>query len=543
MSFARAVTTVAGLTMVSRVLGFVREMLVAGLLGATPIADAFFMALTLPNVFRRLFAEGAFSAAFVPLFTKTMKNDGKPAAAQFAEEAQAIMLLILVPLTAVLWLVMPYVMLVLAPGFERGSERYDLAVTFCRITFPYLVFISITTLQGGVLNALDRYGPFAFAYTLFNICLIGGLLLTPLFPTAGHAAAWGEFASGIIQVLWMIGSCRRAGIFLKPRWPRVTPAIKRLFALMAPTAVGAGASQINIYIDGIVASLLPTGAIAHLNYAARLYQLPLGVIGVAVGTALLPALARHVASNDREGAKRLESRAFEAAMLLALPAAVALFVARQPFMIGLFVYPHGAFHIADAIASGEALAAYAAGIPAYVLAKVLSTAYFAREDTRTPLKFSLIAITLNTALVLALVLVFHMGIVGIAAATGITAWLNVGLLALGLHRRGLLGFDVRLRQVFPRILLANLAMAAVLWAIQVPFESWWSESGLVHRIVSLSVLIGGGMGVYGLTIVLTKVAKPGDIAGMLRRERSSALTAPKGKTDNPIPPETLSSST
>jgi putative peptidoglycan lipid II flippase len=543
MSFARAVRTVAGLTMVSRVLGFVREMLVAGLLGATPIADAFFMALTLPNVFRRLFAEGAFSAAFVPLFSKTMQGEGKPAAARFAEEAQAIMLLILVPLTAVLWLLMPYVMLILAPGFARGTERYDLAVTFCRITFPYLVFISITTLQGGVLNALDRYGPFAFAYTLFNICLIGGLLLTPFFPTAGHAAAWGEFVSGIIQVLWMMGSCRRAGIFLKLRWPRVTPAIKRLFALMAPTAVGAGASQINIYIDGVIASLLPAGAIAHLNYAARLYQLPLGVIGVAVGTALLPALARHVASNDRDGAKRLESRAFEAAMLLALPAAVALFVARQPFMIGLFVYPHGAFHIADAIACGGALAAYAAGIPAYVLAKVLSTAYFAREDTRTPLKFSLIAIALNTALVLGLVLVFHMGIVGIAAATGVTAWLNVGLLALGLYRRGLLGFDARLKHVLPRILLANVAMAATLWAIQIPLESWWSESGLIRRIVSLSALIGGGLAVYGGVIVLSGAAKLSDVTGLLKRERGSALTKGEAKTDNPLPPETFPSIT
>ncbi len=542
MSFARAVSTVAGLTMVSRVLGFVREMLVAGLLGASPVADAFFVALTLPNVFRRLFAEGAFSAAFVPLFTKAVQANGKQEAARFAEEAQAVMLLILVPLTAVLWLAMPYVMLVLAPGFERGTQRYDLAVTFCRITFPYLIFISITTLQGGVLNALDRYGPFAFAYTLFNICLIGGLLLTPLFPTAGHAAAWGEFVSGIIQVLWMMGSCRRAGILLKLRRPRLTPAIKRLFILMGPTAVGAGASQINIYVDGVIASLLPQGSISHLNYAARLYQLPLGVIGVAVGTALLPALARHVRSDDRAGAKRLESRAVEAAMLLSLPAAVALFVARDPFMIGLFVYPHGAFHVVDAIASGGALAAYAAGIPAYVLAKVFSTAYFAREDTRTPLKFSLIAITLNTLLVLTLVLVFGMGIVGIAAATGVSAWLNVGLLAWGLHRRGLLGFDERLKRVLPRILLASLLMAAALGAIAMPFGHWWSEMGLVRRIVALSLLVGGGLAVYGGAILLSGAAKVSDVTGLLKRERNSGLTGDKAAADNPVPPETHSSS-
>ena len=519
MSFARAVSTVAGLTMVSRILGFIREMLVAGMLGATPVADAFFVALTLPNVFRRLFAEGAFSVTFVPLFAKQAHADGRRAAARFAEDAQAMMLAILIPLTIVLWLAMPVVVRLLAPGFDPGTRRYDLTVTFCRITFPYLVFISITTLQGGVLNALDRYGPFAFAYTLFNICLIGGLLLTPFFPTAGHAAAWGEFAAGIIQVVWMMGSCRRAGILLKLRWPRLTPAIKRLFILMGPAAIGAGAVQVNIYIDGIVASLLPVGSISNLNYAARLYQLPLGVIGIAVGTALLPALARHVKSGDLPSAKALESRAIEAALLLSVPAAVALLVSRNEFMTGLFVYPHGAFKAANALAAAGALAAYAAGIPAYVLAKVLSTAYFAREDTSTPLKFSLITIALNTALVLILVLVLHMGITGIAAATGVTAWLNVGLLGMGLHRRGLLGFDSRLKRTLPRILLANALMGLALIMIQTPLAGWWFDEGLVRRAVALAALVLGGLAVYGLAVMATGVAGPGDLRALFRRPR------------------------
>jgi putative peptidoglycan lipid II flippase len=540
MNFGRAVTTVAGLTMVSRVLGFIREMLVAAMLGAGPVAEAFFVSLMLPNVLRRLFAEGAFSVTFVPLFAKAAHSEGKQAAARFAEDAQAVMLTILVPLTIVLWLAMPWIVRLLAPGFAPGTERYDLSVTFCRITFPYLIFISITTLQGGVLNALDHYGPFAFAYTLFNICLIAGLLLTPLFPTAGHAAAWGEFASGIVQIIWMMGACRRAGILLKLRRPRLTPAIRRLFVLMGPAAIGAGAVQINIYIDLIVASLLPAGSIAYLNYAQRLYQLPLGVIGIAVGTAMLPALARYVRSDDRDSAKSLEARAIEAALLLSLPAAVALFVARRPFMEGLFVYPHRAFHIADAIASAGVLAAYAAGIPAYVLAKVLSTAYFAREDTRTPLKFSLIAIVINTSLVLTLVLVFHAGVIGIAAATGVTAWLNVGLLALGLHRRGLLGFDSRLKRTLPRILLANLLMGVALAAIQVPLAGWWSEEGVVRRIAALTALVLGGLFVYGAAIVMSGVARPTDLKAMFRRERG--LTAPASKADNPSPSETFSSS-
>ena len=453
MSFARAVRTVAGLTMVSRVLGFIRDVLTADMLGAGPMADAFFVAFKLPNFFRRLFAEGAFSVTFVPLFAKAAHAEGQDAAARFAEEAQAALLAILIPLTIALLLLMPAVMLILAPGFEAGSERYDLAVKLCRITFPYLTLISITALQGGVLNALDRYGPFATAPVLFNLCLIGGLLLTPLFPNAAYALSWGEFAAGIVQVIWMTGSCRRAGILLKLRRPRLTPEIRRLFTLMGPAAIGAGAVQINIFIDTMIGSLLPKGSISHLYYAERLYQLPLGVIGVAVGTALLPSLARHVRADDKPGARRLEARAIEASLLLSLPAAIALIVAGAPIMTALFA--RGAFTPADALQTAGALAGYSAGIPAYVLAKTLSTGYYAREDTKTPLKFSLITVALNTIFALTFVLVFHLGIVGIAGATGITAWVNVGMLAWGLRQRGLLGFDPRLRHVMPRIAAAT----------------------------------------------------------------------------------------
>jgi putative peptidoglycan lipid II flippase len=540
MSFARAVRTVAGLTMVSRVLGFIRDVLTADLLGAGPMADAFFVAFKLPNFFRRLFAEGAFSVTFVPLFAKTAHAEGQAAAARFAEEAQAALLAILIPLTVLLLLFMPAVMLVLAPGFENGSSRYDLAVKLCRITFPYLTLVSITALQGGVLNALDRYGPFATAPILFNLCLIGGLLLTPLFPNAAYALSWGEFAAGVVQVVWMMGSCRRAGILLKLRRPRLTPQIRRLFTLMGPAAVGAGAVQINIFIDTMIGSLLPAGSISDLYYAERLYQLPLGVIGVAVGTALLPSLARHVRADDREGARRLEARAIEASLLLSLPAAIALMVAGAPIMTALFARGH--FSAADALEIAGALAGYSAGIPAYVLAKTLSTGYYAREDTKTPLRFSLITVALNTIFALTFVLVFHLGIVGISAATGITAWMNVAMLAMGLRSRGLLGFDPRLARVLPRIVLATAMMAATLYVIQIPFAGWWSAD-IARRGMGLALLVGGGLAVYGAVIVLSGAARISDVTGLLRRERASALTSPEGRTDNPIPPETLSSST
>jgi putative peptidoglycan lipid II flippase len=540
MSFARAVRTVAGLTMVSRVLGFIRDLLTADMLGAGPMADAFFVAFKLPNFFRRLFAEGAFSVTFVPLFAKTAHADGQAAAARFAEESQAVLLAILIPLTIALLLFMPAVMLVLAPGFEAGSDRYDLAVKLCRITFPYLTLISITALQGGVLNAMDRYGPFATAPILFNLCLIGGLLLTPLFPNAAYALSWGEFAAGVVQVIWMMGSCRRAGIWLKLRWPKLTPDVKRLLTLTGPAAIGAGAVQINVFIDTMIGSLLPKGSISHLYYAERLYQLPLGVIGVAVGTALLPSLARHVRADDQPGAKRLEARAIEASLLLSLPAAVALIVAGGPIMTALFA--RGAFSPLDATLTAGALAGYSAGIPAYVLAKTLSAAYYAREDTKTPLKFSLITVALNTIFALSFVLIFHLGIVGISAATGITAWINVAMLAWGLRTRGLLGFDERLKHVLPRIIGATVLMAAVLFAIQLPLGSWWAAD-LVRRGVGLVLLVGGGLAVYGGVIVLSGAAKLGDITGLLKRERASALTKGEGKTDNPLPPETLTSIT
>jgi putative peptidoglycan lipid II flippase len=518
MSFARAVRTVAGLTMVSRVLGFIRDLLTAGILGAGPMADAFFVAFKLPNFFRRLFAEGAFSVTFVPLFAKTAHAAGQQAAARFAEEAQAAMLSILIPLTVALLLFMPAVMLVLAPGFVQGSPRYALAVELCRITFPYLILISITALQGGVLNALDRYGPYATAPILFNLCLIGGLLLTPFFPTAAHALSWGEFAAGFVQVIWMMGSCRRAGILLKLRRPRLTPAVKRLFTLMGPAAIGAGAVQINIFIDTVIGSLLPTGSISHLYYAERLYQLPLGVIGVAVGTALLPSLARHVRADDRDAARTLECRAIEASLLLSLPAAIALMVAGQPIMIGLFA--RGAFSVENAVQTAGALAAYSAGIPAYVLAKTLSTAYFAREDTKTPLKFSLITVGLNTIFALFFVLVLGFGIVGISTATGITAWINVAMLAWGLRRRGLFEPDRRLLRVLPRIALATAVMAAALFAIQLPLAGWWAGETL-RRIAGLALLVGGGLATYAAIIVLTRVAGPADIKALFRRERQA----------------------
>jgi putative peptidoglycan lipid II flippase len=511
MSFVRAVATVGGLTLLSRVLGFVRDLLMAWILGVGPVSDALTIALRVPNLFRRLFAEGAFSLAFVPIFAGTLAQEGKQAAARFAEEAQAALLAMLVPLTVLAILFMPAVMQLVAWGIQTDDPRWALAVELTRITFPYLALISVAALQGGVLNALDRYGPFAFAPVLFNICLIAGLLLTPFFPTAGHAMAWGEFAAGVVQVAWMVGSCRRAGVPLKLRLPRWTPRVKRLFAVMTPAAVGTGAEQINAYIDISLGTLLEQGAMTWLYYAQRLYQLPLGVIGVAISTALLPQLARAAKQGDETRAHELQARALEIGLLLAVPAAAALLVIAIPIMTTLFA--RGAFTDADGIQTARALIAYAAGIPAYVMAKSLSTGFFARGDTRTPVRFSVATVLLNTALALAMLR--PLGHVGIAAATGISAWCNVAMLAAALSRRGHLVVDARLVRAAPRIVLAAVAMAVVLWALgQVPAIT------ALPRIPHLALLIASGLATYGVAILVLGAARMGDLRTLLRRPRS-----------------------
>ncbi|HYE00161.1 MAG TPA: murein biosynthesis integral membrane protein MurJ [Alphaproteobacteria bacterium] len=521
MSLARAIFTVGGLTMVSRVLGFLRDIAAANMLGAGPVADAFYIAFRLPNLFRRLFAEGAFSVAFVPVYAGLLETEGKARADAFAREAQAMLLAMLLPLSAAAMAFMPLVVLAVAPGVAAKPEVYGLAVELSIITFPYLVLISLTALQGAVLNALHRYAPFAAAPILFNLCLLAGLAAAPLFPSAGHALAWGEAGAGVVQVLWMWRACRQSGVRLRIVRPRLSPEVRRLLALMGPAAIGAGAMQISVVIDQQIASLLPTGAISHLYYAERLYQLPLGVIGIAVGTALLPILARQVRAGEVEAARDSQCRGIEFALLLSLPAAVALGVAGLPMMNALFA--HGKLTPADAAASAAALAGYAIGIPAYVLGKVLSTAFFARENTRTPVKYGLVTVAFSAATGATLALVLDFGVLGIALATGAAAWFNVALMAWGLRRRGLLVADGRLKRALPRILLAALAMGLAVWGLTLPFDGWWNGA-IWQRLVAVAALVGGGGAVYFAAALGLGAVRPAELRGLLRRRRPPAAT-------------------
>src|SRR5665213_3489415 len=441
MALFRSVATVGSLTMVSRLFGFARDMLTAAILGAGPVADAFFVAQRLPNLFRRLFAEGAFSAAFVPLANRALVDGGEVALKDFAEQAYAVLFTALLAFVILGEIFMPLVMNLIAPGFAAEPGKFQLVVTLSRITFPYLLFISLVALQGGLLNTVDRFAAPAATPVLLNLFLIAALT-----------------AAGVAQFCWLMVSCAHAGIRLRLRRPRFTPQVLRTLKIMGPGVLGAGVTQLNLLISTALASTLPQGSVSYLYYADRLNQLPLGVVGIAVATAILPPLSRQVRGGDTTGAIATQNRGLELALLLTLPAATALAILALPILTVLF--ERGAFGPREAAATASALIAYAVGLPAFVLVKVLAPAFFARHDTATPVKVAIVALATN--LLLTLVLMRFLAHVGVAIALSAAGWLQAVMLLVLLARRGHFHFDARARANLPRIALATLGMAAVL---------------------------------------------------------------------------------
>ena len=499
--------------MISRVLGFVRDILIAAILGAGPVADAFFVAFKLPNFFRRLFAEGAFNAAFVPLFARHMSEGGKDAARRFAEEVLSVFVVALLLFVTAMQVAMPWLMYGFAPGFADDPLRFDLAVALAQITFPYLLFISLVSQLGGVLNALSRFAAAAATPIILNLCLIGALLsLSGFVETRGHALAWGVAAAGAAQFIWLMIACHRAEFGLRLLRPRLTPRVKRLLILVLPGAIGAGVVQINLLIDVVIASLLPRGSVSFLYYADRVNQLPLGVIGVAVGTALLPLLSRQLRAGEHDNATGSMNRAMEFALLLTVPAAAALMIIPDGIVAVLF--ERGAFGAVETAATASALAAYALGLPAYVLIKVLGPGFFAREDTVTPVKIAALCVVINLGLNLLLMgPLLH---VGIALATAISAWINAGLLLIVLRRRGHFKFDDRLRRALPRILLASAAMTAAV-GLATDALAGFAAIGAVTRTVALAAVIVIGLAGFAAAAVLFGAARLSDVKGMLDR--------------------------
>jgi len=527
MSFRRAFFTVGGLTMLSRLTGFMRDMLAANYMGAGMVADAFFIALRLPNLFRRLFAEGAFTISFVPMFTGELKQ-GHAQGKRFAEEALALLVSALIPFTLVMMLCMPWIMQVITPGFE--GEKMELAITLSIITFPYLLLISLSALLGSVLNGMGRFAPYAAAPVAFNLMQILALLFgLQYFETPAHALAWAVSASGAVQLLWLAFSARNANMSLALIRPRLDDKMRHFLKLIGPGALGAGVMQINIFIDMVLASLLPTGSVSYLSYADRLYQLPVGVIGIAIGTALLPMLSRTVHSGDSNKALAEQNRAIEFGLYLGVPAAVALALVSEPIMAVLF--ERGEFTAAISHATALALAAYAISIPAYMVNKVLTTAFYAREDTKTPFRISLLTVGINTLFSIVVIqTMLHTGYqesayIALALATALTAWLNMGLLGLTLHRRGHLQLDGKLYRTVGRILTCALGMAGLLLALSELLWGWFRSTQWLE-LVALGLLVGGGGLLYLLLGHLTGAQRLDEVLSKLKRKGGPPMATP-----------------
>ena len=430
------------------------------ILGAGAEADTLYIALKLPNALRRVFAEGAFAAAFVPLFATKIEQQGSMAARGFAGEALALLVVLLLPLVLLLWVLMPWVIAGLAPGFLKNPSQFADTVALARAALPFLPLISLSALLGGVLNGIGRFAAFAAAPILFNLVQISALCMAAagwIRPAPGMA--WGASLAGLLQLLAMLLVCHRVGILPMLKLPRLTPATRLLLLRLGPGTLGAGALQANVVVNAILASSLPAGAVSCLYYADRLNQLPLGLVGMAIGTALLPALARRLANGDGPGARATLNRAMEGALLLTLPAAAALVILAQPIINVLF--HRGAFDSAAVTLTAATLAAYALGLPAAVLCRLLATAHFARQDPWRPVIATLVGITANIALALALRPSF--GAAGIALATAAAAWLQGGILAAGLAACGLLRPDGRLWRRGAGMLISMLGMAGCWW--------------------------------------------------------------------------------
>ncbi len=508
----KSLATVSGLTMVSRVLGFVRQILIAGVIGAggNPVADAFWAAFRLPNMFRRLFAEGAFQAAFIPLFQGKLIGEDKAEARRFAEEVLAALVFVLTALTIAVELAAPLFVHLIASGFVDDPEKFDLTTLYLRIMFPYLACMSVVGLLSGVLNSLDRFMAYAGAPLLLNISQIAAILAfaNGEITVTGEALAWATMISGVLQLLLLVWGAHRQGYLLKWRLPKWTPGVSRLLRLGAPGFLSAGAVQINLIIGTNIASREP-GAVSWLMNADQLYQLPLAVIGIALGVVLLPMLSRRVKAGDDAGAAHALNRSLEMSLALTLPAAAAFIIMAAPICdalfrglasdaLGLFGRSGSAFTANDVTMTGAALAMFGAGLPAFVWHKVFSPAYFAREDTRTPMNYALVAIAINTALSLALFPI--LGFIAVAIATSFASWVQIALLGYTLQRRGHFRPDMRLLTRGPRILAATLGMAAFL-VVALDYRGAIADVLLGRDWVGVIAVAAVGMVVYGALLI------------------------------------------
>jgi putative peptidoglycan lipid II flippase len=513
MSLLRSSATVAIFTLLSRIFGFLRDVIIANIMGAGPLTDAFFVAFRVPNFLRRMFAEGAFTAAFLPMFAGMIKVEGKEYALRFAGSAMAILTAILLVITVIAMIWMPEFLRAITPGFADKPELFALTVTLTRITFPYLMFISLVSLLGGILNSYDRFAAVSFSPVLLNfgliLCLV--VLQPPFVATHAHALAIGVQVSGLMQLGWLIYANYRYGTLPKIAWPELTPDVKKMLKAFVPVALGAGVGQINQLMDTIFATSLDT-AVSYLYYADRVYELPLGVIGIAVATALLPMLSRHIRAGESVEANAAIEMALRFVSLIGLPAAVALVVIAKPIVAA--IYEHGAFDAADSSKVAPALIAFSYGLPAFLMVKVFVNCFFAATDTKTPVKIAILCVAIN--FVLNFVLIKEYEHVGLAASTSIAAWVNAVLLGYFLYQRHIFRPTPEFLSYVGKILVASAAMAVVLMGVNAEIGDWFTQ-GVIWKALGMCLLIGGGMVAYFGVIIGLKAVTLHEIKGWVKK--------------------------
>ena len=517
MSLIKKFASVGGATMASRVLGFVREAMIAAFLGAGPVADAFYAAFRFPNLFRRLFAEGAFNSAFVPLFAKELEAGGKGAAREFAEQILSVLILVLLILSALALVFMPMLVgTIIAPKFAQDPEKFELTVLLTRIMFPYLMAMSLVAMFSGILNAFRRYFLAALAPVVLNIVFVSTLAFSGFMGYSdqgiGKAMAWGVFASGLLQLTLLIYGIRKEGFPLSFRMPKVSPSVKRLLVLAIPTAIAGGITQINLLVGQIIASA-QAGGIAVMNYADRLMQLPLGIIGISIGVVLLPELTRALAAKNSEDAAHLQNRSLEFGLGLTIPAAVGLFMLKLPLVV--LLYERGAFDRETAELTANVLAGFAIGLPSFVLIKIFQPSFYAREDMKTPMYFSGVNAILN--IILSLMLFPLYGILGLAIATSIAGWVNAILLWAALYFGNHFRIAVKTLQNIMLICMASLIMAGILYVGDAWLGNLLTDIGLLSRIGLIAGLIAVSAISYFAIVLATDAIPKEQMKRMMKR--------------------------
>ncbi|MEQ9891584.1 murein biosynthesis integral membrane protein MurJ [Pectobacterium aroidearum] len=498
MNLLKSLAAVSSMTMLSRVLGFVRDAIVARIFGAGMATDAFFVAFKLPNLLRRIFAEGAFSQAFVPILAEYKSQQGDEATRTFLAYVSGMLTLILALVTVVGMVAAPWVIMVTAPGFAATPERFELTSDLLRVTFPYILLISLTSMVGSVLNTWNRFSVPAFAPTLLNVSMIGfSLFAAPYFNPPVMALAWAVLVGGLLQLGYQLPHLKKIGMLVLPRLKWREPSVWRVMKLMGPAVLGVSVSQISLIINTIFASFLSEGAVSWMYYADRLMEFPSGVLGVALGTILLPSLAKSFASGNHDEYSRLMDWGLRLCFLLALPSAVALGILAKPLTVSLFQY--GKFSAFDALMTQRALIAYSVGLMGLIVVKVLVPGFYSRQDIKTPVKIAIVTLILTQ--VMNLIFIGPLQHAGLALSIGLASCLNAGLLYWQLRKQdifqplpGWRGFLVRL---FTAVIVMSLVLLGMLWWMPA-----WDDGNMTMRILRLLLVVVAGAGSYFATLAL-----------------------------------------